>query len=433
MNYPDDNKHNQNDSLSRQINILTNLCVKAGKYAIEDPEVSLTLARKAAEAICLHVFTLEIGSPGKLMLDDLIKNLGSKKILSRRMLLLLSTIQVFGNYGSHHQEDCEGIDSEFVTPCLVSLQQLTNWYFNKYLKIDLPFELNDFINKAVYSSSGDGVVPTNKFPDCDAATTDTLSLLSEQNTFTTSVQERNDISSQSSQHLPIGELLPMLNLSTDTLIMSCPCELTTAMKANQMASIFYGNEAVPFERYSQWLSKNPNVLVCLLDQQKEVVGYFDVFPLNANFIDGFVSGITKEDELSADHILSPNEARFCCQLYLGGIAVKSPDSFVGHRNVSILLWGLFHYLRSFYPEKRTRQLFALGSTVEGDALLRKFNFTIASPANMRKDKHNLYTLPFTHSLLDSYLSIMPEWNNTCRLSWADDDQGNSKLRTILAS
>jgi len=62
-------------------------------------------------------------------------------------------------------------------------------------------------------------------------------------------------------------------------------------------------------------------------------------------------------------------------------------------------------------------LYALGSTIEGDELLRRFNFTVLSSENERADKHNFYALPFTSSLLDEYLSLLQDWSGICDISW----------------
>ena len=417
MNQLPDNQANN----KRQISKLVALCLKADKYAIEDPEVALIQARKAAEAICLYIFSQEIGTSGKIMLNDLIKQLGDRKLLPRRMQLPLTTIQSYGNYGSHHQDECEDIDSEFVEPCLSALKQILDWFFLRYLNTEIPNDLKIFVKQpSNLQSEPVQFINSENYPN-------TKVLPFTDSNLTIKEGRENPIKVS---HLPVDELIPILDPNCKPLTLNCPCDLETSFKANQMASFFYGSEAIPFELYEQWWNKNPQILTCLTSADGEVLGYFDVFPLKNNFLEDFIEGRVGEDKLNADSILSPSESIFCCQLYLGGIAVKSPNTFIGSRNATILLWGLLHYLKRFYPGNRARMLYAIGSTIEGDTLLRKFNFSIMSPANTRVDNHNFYTLPFTPSLLDNYQSLLQDWSGSCDISWKKEKHDEIK---ILAS
>ncbi len=124
--------------LTGKVEFLSSIIIKAHKYAKDDPEVALTQARKSAEAICRNIFSAEIGDPGKIMLDELIKKLNERKIIPVKILLPLGTIQAYGNYGTHAQSANETIDFNYITPCLSALAQVSSWYFTEYLKTTLP-------------------------------------------------------------------------------------------------------------------------------------------------------------------------------------------------------------------------------------------------------------------------------------------------------
>lgn len=124
--------------LTGKVELLSSIIIKAQMYADVDPEIALMQARKSAEAICRNIFTVEIGEPGKIMLDELIKKLAEKKIIPTKILIPLGTIQAYGNYGSHAQSEAQSIDPGYVVPCLSAMAQLVDWYFTEYLKIDVP-------------------------------------------------------------------------------------------------------------------------------------------------------------------------------------------------------------------------------------------------------------------------------------------------------
>lgn len=390
-----------------QIRTLIALSLSVNKYAESDPEVSLSFARKAAECICLFIFAREIGQPGDLiMLGELLKQLAGKKVLSNRVLIPLHTIQAYGNYGSHFQRDLTEIDRDFIIPCLAALRQVLKWYFRRYLSGDIPYELAQFVEfseRSTYSQYRYGNSDGHKVP---TPTSTNVPL-------TNATQSRIP-----TKHLPVDSL----NSNPPRKTLFCPDSIEVVQRTNSLTQNSYGPECIPFEIYTEWWRKNPRVLACLTEPDGEILGYFDVFPLADPFLEDFVEGKVCEKEMQPKDILSPFDSKKCGQLYLEGMAVKSPETFAGKRNANILLWGLFHYLKSLYPGKRPRMLYALGSTHEGDELLRRFNFTGLTASEERSDGHNFYALPFTQAVLDEYLSLIQDWSTACTMSWPRIDR-----------
>ncbi|MFF4285266.1 DUF4145 domain-containing protein [Streptomyces sp. NPDC001633] len=101
---------------------------KALRYAESDPEVFLSTARRAAESILLDIAMQEaVGS--KPTLESLLTVLAAKGLVPPKVVLAVRTIQNYGNYGSHAQQNSdEEISSEDIRPCLNALTQLAVWY-----------------------------------------------------------------------------------------------------------------------------------------------------------------------------------------------------------------------------------------------------------------------------------------------------------------
>ncbi|MFH9687234.1 DUF4145 domain-containing protein [Streptomyces sp. NPDC017413] len=101
---------------------------KALRYAESDPEVFLSTARRAAEAILLDLAMREaIGS--KPTLESLLTVLTAKGVVPAKMVLAIRTIQNYGNFGSHALDGSgDEISAEDVQPCLNALTQLAAWY-----------------------------------------------------------------------------------------------------------------------------------------------------------------------------------------------------------------------------------------------------------------------------------------------------------------
>ncbi|MET9494340.1 DUF4145 domain-containing protein [Streptomyces sp. NPDC006552] len=101
---------------------------KALGYAQKDPEVFLSTARRAAEAILMDVAMRQaIGA--KPTLEALLTVLGTSAVVPPKVVLAVRTIQNYGNFGSHaHAAAGDEISAEDIQPCLQALTQLASWY-----------------------------------------------------------------------------------------------------------------------------------------------------------------------------------------------------------------------------------------------------------------------------------------------------------------
>ena len=143
MSAPNSQEH-LNEELKQRISALSKMLVKSFGYAQADPDSFLLNARKTTETICKFIYNKDIGDEGgkKMMLNDYGRALVSKKIIPERIGLLIGTIQTYGNYGAHAQEDMSEASAEWIAPCQTALANLTNWFFLEYLQGDIPAELS---------------------------------------------------------------------------------------------------------------------------------------------------------------------------------------------------------------------------------------------------------------------------------------------------
>jgi hypothetical protein len=141
--------------LQSQIKGLSRMLVKSFNYAYADPDTFLQNARKTTETICKFIYNKEIGDEGnkKMMLSDYVRALVSQKIIPECKGLLIGTIQTYGNYGAHAQDDLTEASHDWIAPCQTALANLSNWFFLEYLKGDIPEELNVSLKKLSDKSS----------------------------------------------------------------------------------------------------------------------------------------------------------------------------------------------------------------------------------------------------------------------------------------
>lgn len=233
--------------------------------------------------------------------------------------------------------------------------------------------------------------------------------------------------------LPDDDILPHDATSAPCATIETSVERTAVLQVNQIAQLVYpGIRPIPVDRYEQWMMINPNILVCLFDGNGRVVGYFDVFPLRSDFMRMLIEGRCGEQDIRREHILSPKEAATAKQLYLAGIAITERATAQGRRYASMLVWGLVNYLEHFYRLPLGREIFAEAVTPEGERLLRKFHFEVASEARGRRDPFPLFRRPLTPGVLELARKSIPDWSRVVRLSWSPRRPGLKVVRQSVA-
>ncbi len=103
---------------------------KTASYSRRDPEVALVLARKTTEAICKFVYYTHVSDkPNSLMLGKLLSTFSKDRIIPKKILTPMRTVQSYGNFGAHDQEDeYEDIDETYALPCFVALETIMKWF-----------------------------------------------------------------------------------------------------------------------------------------------------------------------------------------------------------------------------------------------------------------------------------------------------------------
>ena len=68
-----------------------------------------------------------------MMLNDYDVNY-YKENYSDKIGILIGTIQTYGNYTAHAQDDLSEATREWIAPCQTALASLTNWFFFRIFK-----------------------------------------------------------------------------------------------------------------------------------------------------------------------------------------------------------------------------------------------------------------------------------------------------------
>lgn len=218
------------------------------------------------------------------------------------------------------------------------------------------------------------------------------------------------------RHLVVKDIFPN-QIGSGRATLRCPCDLKMADEAKRLAQYWYPTDTIAPERFEQLRVKNPNILVCLIGERGNLLGYFDVIPLKESFAEQFLRGTINESQITHEDVFAPHELAQCKHVFLSGLAVWDPESYVDRRNANILVWGLLNYLDYFYGAAE-RLACASAATEEGEELLQKFEFHIGSEAEVRIDKRRMYQTRLARDEITKRLAWLPDFSLLCSLDWA---------------
>lgn len=183
-------------------------------------------------------------------------------------------------------------------------------------------------------------------------------------------------------------------------------------EANRLTP-FYGEDALEDALIEQWRLKNPKIFVGIFDKANVQVASFGVLPLTDGCLTMFVRGSITEHQFTADDILPEANMRSAKALYVSGVVVRDPKKQgLSPRRMSVMLWAMTQYIRKVYGT-RTRVLYALAATSDGEKLIQRLHFQLAQTANVRTDRHNLYKLDISHEALEAVVRQVLDHRKVC--------------------
>ena len=137
MSDPKEDLRGRLEQVEKELQRIRKLYDQTIRYKVEDTDASVMHTSKAAEAVCRQLFTEGVSeNPGNLTLEGFIEKLDVAGVLPKRIVLPLRTIQGYGNFAAHEQdEDGQTVMTpDYIQPCLQALAVVVDWYFTEAAK-----------------------------------------------------------------------------------------------------------------------------------------------------------------------------------------------------------------------------------------------------------------------------------------------------------
>jgi hypothetical protein len=169
-------------------------------------------------------------------------------------------------------------------------------------------------------------------------------------------------------------------------------ELHAAL-ANRIVRKALDKGAIRYKDYRLWRQKNPLIFTTVVDDEDQLLGFFDIFPLTAKAGEEVISGQLSERSLTIEHLLPLNSISSATHIHIATIIVNPRQrSFSPLVVRELLLLKMAEFIEDHYFPIETRTFTAYGQSKAGEALLRRSGFSVALLATDNEQRCPLYVL-----------------------------------------
>jgi HAMP domain-containing protein len=174
-----------------------------------------------------------------------------------------------------------------------------------------------------------------------------------------------------------------------------------ALQANKIVRRGLDKRCIKYKDYKEWRRKNSMIFTAVTDEDNQLIGFFDVFPLTDKAATGLVEGKIHEHELNIESILPKDKNESATKLYIASIMVNPKQTaFSAVIAKDVVVLKLIEFLTSVFPPNEERILFAYAHTGLGENLLKKTTFK-----NTALPHDNKYHRPLYELSADDYKTI----------------------------
>jgi hypothetical protein len=195
-----------------------------------------------------------------------------------------------------------------------------------------------------------------------------------------------------------------------------PCTGENLKLACEIVRPIFGTDHVDSLVLEQWRLQNPHGVMQITNEQDELVACFIFEGLQSSFFDQLIKGTVVEAQISGATVLPMRAAKKQPRIYISGVMVKDPHTYLGAKRARIMLWCMIKYINHHFGVDKT--LYALGLNKDSERLLNSLGFSVAVGAENRKDRHNFYQMRFARAAGQRILQRLGDLSSCCKISYS---------------
>lgn len=166
-------------------------------------------------------------------------------------------------------------------------------------------------------------------------------------------------------------------------------EETLALEANKAARRYFGmRRTIKFNEYRKWREKNPYIFSAIVNDDRDLLGFFDVFPLKDEIGRRVLKGELSENDLTIDDFYSEASKQKSAYIYVATVM----SCVVNDHFEARLIDHISEFVMSTYPPTEGRIYLAFSATTTGGNLLKRNKFIKAVPKELTPCGRDLWVL-----------------------------------------
>ncbi|MEA2876842.1 MAG: hypothetical protein QOF14_2038 [Hyphomicrobiales bacterium] len=163
--------------------------------------------------------------------------------------------------------------------------------------------------------------------------------------------------------------------------------------ANKIVRRNLDKRAITYKDYKKWRKTNPLVFTAIVDEDDELIGFFDIFPLKPQSAEDMIAGRLTEHSLTTEHILPVEQTASVTHLHIATILLNPRQrSLAPIVAKEVLLLKMKEFLVQYYSPIESLTYTAFAQTRPGEILLKRCGFTMVVPADENDQNWPLYVL-----------------------------------------
>jgi hypothetical protein len=190
-----------------------------------------------------------------------------------------------------------------------------------------------------------------------------------------------------------GSLLFAIESALDIVRFGSRDDESIASTANKIVRRELDKHAITYADYKEWRRRNPLVFTSVVDDDNQLIGFFDIFPLTTPAGEDVISGKITERSLTVNHIVPVAGTSSVTYLHIATI-LRNPRQkrFSSLVAGEVLLLKMKEFLRTHYEPLDGRTYTAFAQSREGEAILKRCGFAMVLLPDQNEQHCPLYVL-----------------------------------------
>jgi hypothetical protein len=190
-----------------------------------------------------------------------------------------------------------------------------------------------------------------------------------------------------------GSLLVAVEQALESVREGSIDDEVTALSANKIVRKCLDKRAIKYDEYKKWRKRNHLIFTPIVDQQNQLIGFFDIFPLTLDAGERIVAGTLTERSLAETHILPFADTSTATHIHIATILLNpNQTSFSPVVAREVLLLKMKEFIDRNYSPVETRTYTAFAQSKTGEAFLNRCEFSMVVFSHENDQKLPLYVL-----------------------------------------